>query len=203
MLTLALIVMLAAVVAVGIGQNQDRRRFVEVAGRFETLLKMARAEAQNENRRFRIEFGLPDEEADPDELTPVKVLWEPNHLTEPGEFASYQLSTWQTYVPDREVRVLRCRLIGASAYRVISSLAGGADEDKESLQTITFYPDGWSDSALIELAPPEYDSPFRAAVRIDGDSGSVSVLLLGETELDENHDEIEEGTYDPDAEGDE
>ena len=203
MLTLALIVMLAAVVAVGIGQNQDRRRFVEVAGRFETLLKMARAEAQNENRRFRIEFGSPGQEADPNELTPVRVLWEPNHLTEPGQFATYQLSTWQTYVPDRQVRVMRCRLIGASAYRTISSLTGGADKDEDSLQPITFYPDGWSDSVLIELAPPDEADLYRAAVRLDGDSGSVSVLVVSETELEENHDAIAEGTYDPDAEEDE
>lgn len=196
-LSLTLILMLAALVAVGVGQHGQRRRFVDAARRFETLVRMARAEALNQKRRFRIEFGDPDQQVDFDETTPVSVLWEPQHLSDPGNFVPYSLGTWGSYVPSREVRVLRCRLVGPSAYRTISSLAGGQDEDEEALQAITFYPDGWSDSALIELAPPEFDSLLRAAVRVDGDSGNVKVQFLTETQLEEYHDEIEEGIYDP------
>lgn len=196
-LSLALIVMLAGVAAVTVGQRQERRRFIEAAGRFETLLRMARVEAQNERRRLRIEFGDPDEMVDFDVPTPVRVMWEPEHLTAPGKFVPFPLATWQSYVPDREVRVLRCRLIGPSAYRTITGLTGGDEEDEDALQPITFYPDGWSDSVLIELAPPEFDSLLRVAIRFDGDSGNINVLILGEETLEEYRDEIEEGTYDP------
>jgi len=201
-LSLALVVMLVAVVAVSVGQSQARRRFTEVAGRFETVFRMARAEAQSRNRRFRIAFGDDEAATNPDEPTAVRVLWEPEHLTEPGVFVPYPLGTWTSYVPDRQARVLRCRLIGTSAYRMISSLTGRKDDDPDALQAVTCYPDGWSDSALLELAPVEPDSLLRAAVRLDGASGGVEVLILGQTELEENHDAIEQGTYDPDAEED-
>ena len=201
-LSLSLIVMLAGVVAVTVGRGQERRRFIEVASRFETLLRITRAEAQNNKRRFRIEFGDPDEMVDFDVPTPVRVMWEPEHLTAPGEFVRYPLATWELYVPDQQVRVLRCRLIGPSAYRTITGLTGGDEEDEDALQPITFYPDGWSDSALIELAPPEFDSRLRAAIRFDGDSGNVKVLILTEEQLEEYHDDIEEGIYDPDDEED-
>ena len=195
--------MLAALVAVGVGQHGPRRRFVDAAGRFETLVRMVRAEALNQKRRFRIEFGAPDQQVDFDETTSVSVLWEPQHLTDPGNFVPYSMPTWGSYIPNREVRVLRCRLVGPSAFRTISSLPGREDEDEEALQAITFYPDGWSDSALIEIAPPEFDSLLRAAVRVDGDSGNVKAHLLTEAQLEEYHDEIEEGIYDPESlEGD-
>ena len=197
-LSLSLIVMLAAMVTVGVSSQSERRRFAEAAGRFETLFRMARGAALNERRRFRIEFGGPGGQVDFDELTPVRVLWEPEHLVEPGIFVPYPLATWESYIPSGELRVLRCRLVGPSAYRTITTLTGSASdkEDDEALQAVTFCPDGWSDSALIELAPPEFESLLRAAIRWDGDSGNVKLQFLTETELEENHAEIEEGIYD-------
>lgn len=196
LLVLALLVMLASLVAITMGQGQERHRFADAANRFETVVRMCRATAQNENRRFRIEFGDAEGNVEFDTPTPIRVMWEPEHLTDPGVFKPYPLATWQSYVPSEELRVLRCRHIGASAYRTVSSLVGGSEEeDEEALQSITFYPDGWSDSALVELAPLEFDSRLRVAIRMDGDSGNVRSLTLGQTELEENHAEVEEGTY--------
>jgi len=197
-LTLALLVMLASLVAVGVGEGHERHRFDDAANRFETLIRIARSAALNEKRRFRIEFGDAEGNVEFDAPTPIRVMWEPEHLTAPGVFEPYTLGTWRSYVPSEELRVLRCRHIGASAYRTISSLTGSSeDEDEEALQSITFYPDGWSDSALVELAPLEFESRTRVAIRLDGDSGNVRSLTLGQTELEENHDEIEEGLYEP------
>ena len=191
-------------------ERMDLARYAAATGRpIEYVLSwgaqeaMARAEAQNEKRRLRIEFGDAEGLVDGDLPTPVRVLWEPEHLTEPGQFVPYPMATWASSVPSEIVRVLRSRHVGPSAYRTITSMTGGGDDDDgEALQTVTFYPDGWSDSALIELAPSELESPLRAAIRLDGDSGSVTTLILTETEIEDHHDEIVEGTYDPDAEED-
>jgi len=202
-LVLALVVLLAGVIVGGMGRSRSHREFLEAANRFETVLRMARAEAQNEKRRLRVEFGEPEGALDPDLPTPVRVLWEPEHLTAPGDFVPYPMSTWASSVPTELVRVLSSRHIGPSAYRTITSLTGGGDDDDpEALQAVTFYPDGWSDSVLIELAPPELHRSMRAAIRLDGDSGNVTALIVTESELEDHHDEIVEGTYDPDAEED-
>ena len=200
-LVLALVVLLAGVVVGSMGRSQSHREFLEAANRFETVLRMARAEAQNEKRRLRVDFGDDPDAVDAGLPTPVRVLWEPEHLTAPGEFVAYPMATWASSVPSEIVRVLSSRHVGPSAYRTISSMTGGGDDDDpEALQSLTFYPDGWSDSALIELAPAELENPLRAAIRLDGDSGNVTVLILTESQFEAHHEEIVDGTYDPDAE---
>jgi len=199
MLALVLLVLLASLVAFGMGEGHDRHRFADASNRFETVIRMARVAAQSEKRRFRIEFGDAEGNVDIDGPAPIRVTWEPEHLTAPGEFVPYTLGTWQGYVPNKELRVVRCRHIGASAYRTISSLTGGSDddEDEDALQSITFYPDGWSDSALVELAPLDLENGQRVAVRLDGDSGSVQSYTIGQATLEERRVEFEEGLYEP------
>ena len=72
-------------------------------------------------------------------------------------------------------------------------------EDEDALQSITFYPDGSSDSALLELAPIDPDDTIRSTVRLDGVNGTAETLELTETELEENRELIAQGLYDPAA----
>ena len=188
-LTLGILVMLAAVAAITVGRGYERKQFDEGVRRFEATLRMARVEAATQGRRFTVSF-----EQGEDGSASVRVQWEAQPLTEPGKFSDYaNLSTWSGYIPGDEIRILSCRLIGASAYR----LTGDAEEDEAELQAITFYPDGSSDSALIALAPPDEDDAVRAAVRLDGVNAALQTFRVTDDELEENIQDIEQGLYVP------
>ncbi|MCD6364267.1 MAG: hypothetical protein J7M14_00150 [Planctomycetes bacterium] len=193
-LALSLMVMLVSLTMVTVGRSDERRGFRSAAERIGTLFRMARAESAGRGRRFRIAFAENDEG---DKLPAIVVLWEAEPLAEPGQFTEYTVSTWSSYIPVDDVRVLSCTLIGPSAYRALERR--GMSEDEDALQSITFYPDGSSDSALLELAPIDPDDTIRSTVRLDGVNGTAETLELTETELEENRELIAQGLYDPAA----
>ena len=196
-LALCLVVIVASIGTVAVGRRHERREFVENVERFETMLRMARAQAAIEGRRFQIAFE-PREEGSASSVP--RVLWEPDPLTEPGQFAAHSDSTWSGYVPGEEVRILACRLVGPSAYRDLAIRGDDTSEDEQTPKSLLFYPDGSSDSALVELAPVDESDELRATVRLDGVNGITQVWIITETELEENREDIEQGVYDPDAE---
>ena len=194
-LTLGILVMLAAVAAVTVGRGYERKRFGEGVRRFEATLRMARVEAATQGRSFRVSF-----DQDAGGSASVRVQWEAQPLTEPGVFTDYDhISTWAGYIPGDEIRIVSCRLIGASAYRLTGDAEG---KDEEELQTIIFYPDGSGDSALIALAPPDEDDVMRAVVRLDGVNATLRTLRITDDELEENLQDIEQGLYVPADTGD-
>jgi len=201
-LALSIVILVAAMVAYSVAPGGERRRFHEGVRRFETLLRILRAQAAHDGRRFQVAFS-DEKDAETDAADAFRVLWEPDPLGEPGQFTPYDLSTWSSYIPREEARVLACRLIGPSAYRSLAWRRDSEKGDERELQDVMFYPDGSSDSALIELAPAGEEDLLRAAIRLDGLNGTIRTLVIPEAELEENRSEIEQGLYDPEAEADE
>ena len=206
-LALSIVILLAAMMAYSVAPGGQRGRFHEGVRRFETLLRILRAQAAQDGRRFQMafsDFEADTDDADSETIGECGVLWEPDPLGESGQFKPYALSTWSSYVPRDEVRVLACRLIGPSAYRSFAWRRDSEqDDNEEGLQDVMFYPDGSSDSVLIELAPASEDDLLRAAIRLDGLNGTIRTLVISQTELEENRSDIEQGLYDPEAEADE
>jgi type II secretory pathway pseudopilin PulG len=190
LLVLSLIVMLVGATVATFGSGRGRRRFLEASRRFETLFRMARAEAANEGRRLRVSF-----ESSEGSDAEIRVLWEPDPLGEPEGFVDYDAVAWRDYIPASDDAVVTsARRIGDSAYRVMEEVASAGDGD-ESLQHITFYPDGSSDSAVVELSPIDENSALRAVLRLDGPTGTIQTFLLIESELEDAREAIEQGTY--------
>lgn len=193
-LVLALIVMLASLTMVTVGRSGERRRFSGAVERICTVFRMARAESAGRGRRFQVVFSRGGEQGG----RAVSVLWEAGPLTDPGQFTEYTVSTWSSYIPVDDVRVLSCTLIGPSAYQTLDRR--GMSEDEDTLAGITFYPDGSSDSALLELAPINQDETIRAVIRLDGVNATVKTFEVTESELEENRELIAQGLYDPQTE---
>ena len=183
-LSLMLVTLLAGMVVASFTGWQSGRRLHEGAERFEATLRMARAEAANRGRRLRLAFD--------EETGACRVLWEADPLGEPGSFTDFSACTWRSYLPDELVRVVRCQLTGPSAYRTLTAQQGMDDAYKEdTLEAITFYPDGSSDFAVIELADAtdatdEVDPTApRALIELDGLNGTMTTTLLTAEELEE------------------
>jgi len=179
-LAMAIVLLLLGAFVVNYTGYQGSRRLADGVDRFGTVLRMARAEAASIGRRLRLSFD--------EETAQMQVLWEPEPLTEPGQFVRYHACTWRHYLPTGTVRVSRCQLVGSSAYRVLAaeSLRDSAFEE-EALEAITFYPDGSSDSAVIELVASRDDPDEaipRAVIQLDGLNGTIKTDFLTPDDVD-------------------
>ena len=127
----------------------------------------------------------------------MRVLWEYDPLTRPGEYTPYRLGVWAQSLPNDLVWVQKMELTGASAFRTLG-LEEIQDreqrEAQEGLAPITFYSDGSSDSARIELVKrtgeafqEELDDPDArlAIVELDGTNGLIKTRILTLEELEE------------------
>lgn len=161
-LVLAVLATLAGVTVLNLSGFGSARELDDSADRLATALRLARAEAANQGRRIRIK---PDSESGE-----LHVLWEPEPLTRPGEYRNYP-NTWRSYLPGGSVRVVGSRLTGESRYRSQWSLRAWQDGSDDRLEPVTFYPDGTSDSASLEL---ERDGRY-VVVDINGLTGTVSI----------------------------
>ena len=179
-LAIGLLVLLAGMgVLVGSGY-QDERKFKLAVERLETALRMARAEAATTARRVRLAF---------DESTgEPMVLWEPSPLSLPGQFERYSGCNWLNQLPRELLRVTACRLIGPDG-EPIEADTGTAERDEESedFRSITFYPDGTSDSAVIEMVSVTDPENLRAAIKLDGENQIITTrVLYGEADDEED-----------------
>lgn len=176
-----LIGLLAGVTVINFAGWHGSRQLEEGCRRFETMLRMMRAEAANRGRRLRLTFDA--------EAGRMQILWEPQPLCAPEQFVDYAaVGTWAHHVPNELVRLSRCELTGPSAYRTLSfgqTETPGAAE--EPLEAVTFYPDGSSDSAVFELVRAgDGDSDSRlAVVELDGLNGTITSRILTASELQE------------------
>ena len=136
--------------------------------RFETAVRMARAEATATGKRVRLVFDL--ETGQPG----IEIELDP--LAEPNVFVAAQPS-WLSLLQSEAVRVTRCELVGPSAFRTMvlsDAPVGGESEGDDAIrQAVLFLPDGSSDSAVIELAPTTPDATSRAVIDLDGVLGRV------------------------------
>ena len=214
-LAMAVLALLAGALLGAAGSVRGDERLEEGAERLATLMRMLRAEAASEGRRFRLVLRGPEEsgagvqgggpgggtggsasgsEAPP---APIEVEWEPQPLAQAGEFLPYSQRLWARQPWWELVRVERSERLGDSAYSLLSysskSGGGGAsgggerpfgmmrDEDP-SYASITFNPDGSSDSARLLLRSTEPSDDRSALIELDGVTAAVSLRLMTPTE---------------------
>lgn len=181
-LVLGLMSILVAVLVVGTGTGIESEYLDQGAAQFETMLRMARAEAANEGRKLRL--MIEEEEHN------VSIQWEPQPLAEPGEFVEYTDGSWARSLPNHMVRVLRCQRTGDSSYSTLT-FGESMSDDELSLDALEFFPDGSSDSALIILASQDMDDLRRAVIELDGGNGIVTTSVMTSIELEEYFEENE------------
>ncbi|MBL7140183.1 MAG: GspH/FimT family pseudopilin [Planctomycetes bacterium] len=176
-LVLGIVAMLAGVVLVNVPAFRSSRILDEGGRRFATGLRMARADAANRGRRIRLAF-------DPDTYDPL-VLWEPEPLTAPGEFVLFTACGWQRFLKVEGVWVERCDFTGDSMYRALVDAGVAGELAQESdLATITFEPNGSSDSVVVLLVAAEAPDGPRARIALNGVTGIVDWNVLTLEELD-------------------
>jgi len=179
MMAIALLAVILVVVIVSGTSSGDRRKFEYAVDRLETTLRMARAEAANSARRIQLAFD--------EETRLPAVLWEPLPLSEPGQFQPHTTCPWLSRVPRDRIAVTRCRATGPDGQPIDEAPTSvGDDTDSEEMRTITFNPDGTSDSVLIELESADLGDSLRAAIRLDGENNLITTrILYGQAEDDE------------------
>jgi hypothetical protein len=201
MLALCLVIVLAAVGWIALGGWNDEADFEEGVGRMESAMRLARADAANAGLRIRMSF---DANGNP------SLTYEPNPLTAPGQFVDYVGCAWGDVISSGKALVSRCELTGSSAYQSASqpsvlspTVAWAATQpstprDQPPMDSLTFYPDGSVDSALVELKPPADSDMRRAVIELGGMDGAINTLMTDVDSLSDTYLQIYLTLY-PDA----
>jgi Tfp pilus assembly protein FimT len=176
-LALSLLVLLAAAAVVSLVSVREKRALGEGAGQLEAMIRMARAESATRGRRLQLQF---------DGANAPRVLWEPDPLAAPGKFEDYAGCLWADQFDAQTVDVVRCRLTGDSAAAEPAATREPAEGDGEGpLDPITFYPDGRTDSAVIELRLADEADTRIAVITLDGTHGLLSTKVLTQSQREE------------------
>jgi hypothetical protein len=192
-LVLCLIVVLAMVSVISMSGWRQEVAFGEGVSRFSSALRLARAEAANLGLRLRLAM---------DANGGVQILYEPRPLESPGEFVEYVGCTWRDIVASGMVCVNRCERTGSSAYRPAGQgLSASPQGDGAVLDSLTFYPDGTSDSALVGLRPPDDADSRRAVLCLTGMDGAITTWMVDADSLADTYDQIHLEEYPNDTEG--
>lgn len=176
-LAVAIVGLLAGTFILAFGDWYQREAIDDGARRVESILRVARAEACSQGRRFRLAFGQSAPEAAP------MILWEPRPLAEPGRFVPFY-GAWANDLPTDLLTFIQCRRTGDSARKLLTY--NDADEpvspDGAPLQSLTFMPDGSCDSAIIEVVAADGRDNRVGRIEINGLTGSISLRMLTPTE---------------------
>jgi type II secretory pathway pseudopilin PulG len=182
-LALSILLLLAGLAVVNLDVFRTGQNLSEGSLQLGTVLKMAAIESRNIGKRVQLSF-------DPDGL--VLVQYEQDPLGSPGAFTDYTNCTWLDSLPSKLVKVVRCDITAAlspgalaaqtQAFSPSASTTGPVP--KAITSVITFYPDGTSDSAIIELADIKDVDTNKAVIELDGVNGTINTLTLCPTDLD-------------------
>ena len=174
-LAIAVLVVLGGVSVISMRLLTKDSKIQDAAGRFTTALRMARADAATLARRLRIDFD--------EETNAPMIMIESDPIGAPGEFAPYSACTWDHYLADERLEVVASRLTGPSAFRTMEPEP--FEEDEENLQSVTFYPDGSSDSVRIQLSPRNQTDTRQIIITMDGINGTITTEVTSTEELEE------------------
>lgn len=193
LLTLVLILCLAAASVFTFTAVYRTANLDEGSDRFQSLIRFAQAEAATTGRKVRLEFQPTHLEtlAEVDsELREIKVTWEADMLNAPGVFEVYTNKAWSEEIVNELVVVEKVASLTESGEPMPTDTVA-ADIDpmdpmptSEDFPSITFYPDGTSDSAEVVLASRNDEDERRLAVRLGGMLGTVSTRTLSATEVE-------------------
>jgi prepilin-type N-terminal cleavage/methylation domain-containing protein len=175
LLVLGVLALLAGAVIISLSGRSEVEALREGMGRLETAMLMARAEAANLGLRLRLDF-------DPQAMQ-VLVMYEPEPLAEPGTFVAYAGCTWQDSLEFEGIRIEKCEFVGSSAYRAVETATGGGSSSDSALASVTFEPDGSSDSVHLELTSAADPDSRRGFLDLDGLTGTISTRILTASEM--------------------
>jgi len=176
LLALTLMGLLLAALAVNWGALAGGQDLEEGAGRVETALRMARADAANLGRRIRLAFDEIDGR--------FIVFWEADPMAEPGRFTEYTACTWDDFVSMDRIRLERCQLVGPSRDQVLKMGTASGGDSGAGPAAITFEPDGSSDSAVIEISAMDERDVRHVIIELEGLTGTVTSRILSPEELE-------------------
>lgn len=203
LLTLALILLLAAAAVFNFSSLQRGAHLDEGALQFEALLRFARAQATTTGRIIQVTY---DESANGGSQRDGRVLrlkWEPDPLGAPGIFEDLPHNPRFVEAIGDDVGLLDIRLLDGSSFveqgwgglEPMAGTNGAADfsasatnriaaftaDEASSVPTearilpptVNFYPDGSSDSAEFLLASRDEEDPRRLLLRMIGLTGTI------------------------------
>jgi type II secretory pathway pseudopilin PulG len=198
LLALGILALIASVMIISVTSLHRSTHSREGALRMETALRLARADAANTGKRLRMSFAK--------ETGVLSVTWEADPINKPGQFTQYTAASWPAQLPTDMVTVKRCVRTGgdntsdpaagsdasdsseAPGTAASSSEQATSQDEDPNRQSLTFYPDGSSDSAVIEMStdtPDNTASTDSAVIELDGFSGNVTSRILSSQEMQE------------------
>jgi hypothetical protein len=151
LLVVSLIALLAGVTVLSVsalgasGADEDRVRL-------ESIIAVARSKAAADGRNYRLS-------ADEEGVLVIEVE------SEPGQFGPCR-DNWASMLPEG-LRLESCRYAGTDVWRQPS------DDQEAPEPTLGFYPDGSSDSVVLELGLADPDQSRRLRLTVDGFSGRI------------------------------
>ncbi len=199
-ITVAMITLLVGIFSATMFGTIGGRSLDEGTIQFDTMLRLARAEAANQGRRLRLTYSpLPADESTSESVSadaPISTIrfeWEPQPLAQPGEFIPYENGSWTLSLPTKLVIVQQCMLTGESALQTLTydSELMTDDSSLETLHPINFFPDGTTDSARIVLLSTDPGDNRTAVITLDGINGRITSSLMTPSELDAYQAELE------------
>ncbi len=182
LLTTSLVLLLASVLVFSFSTLLRSTQLEEGAGRLESVIRFARAQAANSGRKVQIVFEQETPSASDSTGGNIRLNWEPDPLDQPGRYEELVDGTGQVQGFSDLVQVKDVQLLEATGAKTCPYKSSDEMMDSENLEaslsepfsSITFYPDGSSDSAEIILASRALDDDHQMAVRLVGLTGSIS-----------------------------
>ena len=196
LLTTSLLLLFAGLAVVSMQTLNQGSAFGEGTIRFETMVRFAHAEAARSGRRVRIDFV---QETNPvvilstNQLSQVKLAWEPNPATAPDIFQDLLAPRWGVDQVNEALRVSDVRLVdGVEDLAANGSESPNAPDPQAQVAppeaviepaleaaatapaAITFNPDGSCDAAEITLVGLQPEADRRVILRVDGATGVIS-----------------------------
>lgn len=188
LLVVLLVLLFTGAAVMNVAPLAQGARLDEGVGQLETLLRFARAEAAQQGRRHQLQIQAASE-AQPASRAAIAVRWEPEPLQDPGVFVQSQSTAALAQSVTEHVRIEHVRLIEPAspsahppAARDAWDMSAPASEPPgapafgavEEWPSITFYPDGSSDSAEILVGSTDINDPRLMLVKWNGLSGSTA-----------------------------
>ena len=188
LLVVLLVLLFTGAAVMNVAPLAQGARLDEGVGQLETLLRFARAEAAQQGRRHQLQIQAASE-AQPASRAAIAVRWEPEPLQDPGVFVQRQSTAALAQSVTEHVRSEHVRLIEPAspsahppAARDAWDMSAPASEPPgapafgavEEWPSITFYPDGSSDSAEILVGSTDINDPRLMLVKWNGLSGSTA-----------------------------
>ncbi len=190
LLVTALLIALMGAIIFNFSSLQRGADLQEGARQFEALVRFAGAQAANSGHAVQLRFdggasstNMVEVTDDPDDWSAkLRVVWEPDPVLQPGVFVDLpEAAPFVEAIGDR-VRIDKIRLPQRPLNLGTNDLAMTQDAP-EKLPSVTFFPDGSSDSAEIVLLSKRAEDSRQATVRVDGITGSVRSELVAMEDL--------------------